>query len=162
MYRTDDQLKVFPTIAQTADLSTEQTNKYEYKIPLEFDLQQANAKGEFAGKIVLSYQIDENNREVINLPFTTKIKSGWPLPLIFILLGTAVGMGLSWYRAKGRPRDEILVRVGRLETFIGKDPKFDRSRGFKSQIGFQLNNVRSAIQEAVSYTHLTLPTIYAV
>lgn len=146
LYRTDN-LKIFPKIAQSEVREAKENNNLEYQIPLVFDLGQANSKGEFSGKIVLHYYTNENNVEVINLPITTKIKSDWQFPLLSILLGSAVGMGLSWYRSKGRPRDEILVRLGRLQTWIGKDPKFDSSRGFKTQVEFQLSNVRSAVQE---------------
>ena len=147
LYRTDE-LAIFPVTAQKANNQAAQISKFEYQIPLEFDLQQSSSMGEFSGDIVLQYpQQGENSPEEILLPITTKIKSNWFLPFLIIALGTGIGMGLSWYRAKGRPRDEILVRVGRLRIWIEKDPQFAKSRGFKTQIDYQLNNVRSAVQE---------------
>lgn len=147
LYRTDE-LEVFPAEAQVAELQGDRQGKLEYKIPLEFDLQQSYGQGEFSGNIILRYQQSAGNIvEVITLPVIAKIKSNWYLPFLTLLLGTGIGMGLSWYRSKGRPRDEILVRVGRLRTWMQKDSQFELSRGFKSQIEYQLNNVRSAVQE---------------
>ncbi|WP_019505717.1 hypothetical protein [Pleurocapsa sp. PCC 7319] len=147
LYRTDE-LEIFPVIAQKAKQNIAQNSQFEYQLPLEFDLQQSSSMGEFSGEIVLRYQPQgENIPQEILLPITTKIKSNWWLPLLCIVLGTGIGTGLSWYRSQGRPRDEILVRVGRLRIWMQKDPQFDQSRGFKNQIEYQLNNVRSAVQE---------------
>ncbi len=147
LYRTDE-WAIFPIKAQKANSQAAQISKFEYQLPLEFDLGQSYSMGEFSGQIVLRYeQPGENSPEEIILPITTKIKSNWFLPLLIIFIGTGIGTGLSWYRAKGRPRDQILVRVGRLRLWIEKDPQFAKSRGFKSQVDYQLNNVRSAIQE---------------
>ena len=147
LYRTDE-LEIFPIRAQRADTQAAQVSEFEYQLPLEFDLQQSSSLGEFSGEIVLRYQQEgENRSEEILLPITTKIKSHWFLPLLSIAIGTGIGTGLSWYRAKGRPRDEILVRVGRLRVWMQKDPQFEKSGGFKTQIDYHLNNVRSAVQE---------------
>ncbi len=147
LYRTDE-LEIFPVIAQKAGKNSAQSSKFEYQLPLEFDLQQSSSMGEFSGKILLRYQQEgKNSPEEILLPITTKIKSHWLLPLLTIALGTGIGTGLSWYRAKGRPRDEILVKVGRLRIWMEKDPQFEKSRGFKTKIDYQLNNARSAVQE---------------
>ena len=144
----NDEGTFFPSTAQTAVLQAEQSSELEYQIPLEFDLSQSTSKGEFFGNIVLRYRQNlENTTQVILFPVTVRIRSSWYLPLLTIVLGTLIGMGLSWYRSKGRPRDEILVRVGRLRTWMGKDSQFDRSRGFKSQIEYHISNVRSAVQE---------------
>ena len=147
LYRTDE-LEIFPIRAQRADTQAAQVSEFEYQLPLEFDLQQSSSLGEFSGEIVLRYQQEGENRpEEILLPITTKIKTHWFLPLLSIAIGTGIGTGLSWYRAKGRPRDEILVRVGRLRVWMQKDPQFEKSGGFKTQIDYHLNNVRSAVQE---------------
>lgn len=148
LYRANDEKTIFPSTAQTIKLQGDQNSELEYKIPIEFDLRQSTSKGEFFGNVVLRYQqASGNTTQVIVFPVTIKIKSNWYLPLLTIVFGTLIGMGLSWYRSKGRPRDEILVRVGRLRTWIEKDPQFDRSRGFKTQIKYHLSNVRSAVQE---------------
>ena len=144
----NDEGTFFPNTAQTAVSQAEQSSELEYLVPLEFDLSQSTSKGEFFGNIVVRYRQNlGNTTQVILFPVTVKIRSSWYLPLLTIVFGTLIGMGLSWYRSKGRPRDEILVRVGRLRTWMGKDPQFDRSRGFKSQIEYHLSNVRSAVQE---------------
>ena len=123
LYRTDE-LEIFPVIAQKAKQDVAQNSQFEYQLPLEFDLQQSSSMGEFSGEIVLRYQPQgENIPQEILLPITTKIKSNWWLPLLCIVLGTGIGTGLSWYRSQGRPRDEILVRVGRLRIWMQKDPQ---------------------------------------
>ena len=148
LYSTNDAKTVFPKAAQIVESPAQQNNQLEYEIPLEFDLDKSSNKGEFFGNIVLRYRQNAiDTTQVIVFPVTVKIKSNWYLPLLTIALGTLIGMGLSWYRSKGRPRDEILVRVGRLRTWMGKDAQFDRSKGFKSQIEYHLSNVRSAVQE---------------
>ncbi len=147
LYSTDE-LEVFPAAAQTANIQADQKSSLEYKIPLEFDLQESSSKGQFSGNMILRYQQQAGEiATVIRVPITTKIKSKSIFPFLTILLGTGIGMGLSWYSSKGRLRDEILLRAGRLSTWMEKDPQFNQSRGFKSQIEYQLNNVKSAVQE---------------
>lgn len=146
LYRIDG-VAVFPIKAQTANLQAKQNSKLEYQIPLEFDLRQTSSKGEFFGEMVLRYQQPAGQFTEVVLPIMIKVRSNWYLPFLSILLGTLIGMGLSWYRTKGRYRDELLVGVGRLRTWMDKDAEFDRSFGFKSQIEYLLDNVISAVQE---------------
>ena len=87
LYRTDE-IAVFPAAAQR-NLNAKQNSNLEYKIPLEFDLEQTSSKGEFSGQIVLRYQQQAEIVEVINLPVTTKIKSNWHLPLLCLLVGNS-------------------------------------------------------------------------
>lgn len=72
--------------------------------------------GEYVGDLPFTYKGGE-----LKLPIKLSVRHRWPLPLLVLLVGVAAGIGLSIYRAKGRPRDQVLVRVGLVRAFLGRD-----------------------------------------
>jgi hypothetical protein len=106
-----------------------------------FNLQKMSSSGEFSGKLRLSYQDGEQI-----IPVTVRVKDNWLPPLIMLLIGTALGVGVSIYRNQGRPRDEILVRVSQLSNQIQDDPDLTKAGAFQSHVEAHLVDVKMAIQ----------------
>lgn len=118
-----------------------QTKANELTIVVGFNLQKILSSGEFSGKLRLSYQDGEQI-----IPVTVRVKDNWLLPLIVLLIGTALGVGVSIYRNQGRPRDEILVRVSQLSNQIKDDPDLAKARAFQSYVEAYLVDVKMALQ----------------
>ena len=67
--------------------------------------------GEFTGSLLVQY--DESSQL---LPVTVNVKAGAWRAWLVLLSGVGVGTGLSIYRSIGLPKDELLVRVGKLRS----------------------------------------------
>jgi hypothetical protein len=112
-------------------------------VPVQIDLRPASS-GEFTGGLLVSYSGGE-----ATVPITARVKDPLCIPLLVLVIGVLLGLGLSWYRARGRPRDEILVRVGRLRSQIRLDPNLagdDLARPFRERIDGLLISADAALQ----------------
>ncbi|MEG4630738.1 hypothetical protein QUB56_14150 [Microcoleus sp. AR_TQ3_B6] len=107
---------------------------------VKFDLRKVNS-GEFNGKLRLSYKDGE-----WAIPVTVKVKEHWFLPLFILLIGAGLGVSVSLYRAQGRPRDEILVRVSQLRVQTQDDADLSKFKVFQSRVDSQLIDVKMALQ----------------
>ncbi len=137
-----DGTTVFPASGIVANKQNFQTIKpNQMLIPLEFNLSQAPSSGEYNGTMRLSYTGGE-----LTLPITLQVKDFWLLPVLVLFLGTGLGILVSVYRAQGRPRDEILVRVGQLQTQIQEDIEFGKIAGFKQYIEGCLIEIKMDLQ----------------
>lgn len=144
LYRTDG-LAVFPKSAIKIQASEKQTNSTVF--PLDFDLQKTPSSGEFSGKLDLSYQqAGENLAVTVGIPVTIRVKDSWYLPLFVLVVGTVFGFGVSHYRDRGQPRDEILARVGRLRTEMQEDIELIKAPSFATQIEAHLYDVKAGLQ----------------
>ncbi len=112
----------------------------EVILPVCFDLNRAPS-GEFSSQLQLSYQ---GGQQLV--PITVKIKAGWLLPLAVLLVGTGLGIAVSAYRAQGQPRDEILVRIGRLRAEMQEDTELVKVTSFQTQIESHLYDVKVGLQ----------------
>jgi hypothetical protein len=139
--RTDG-IAVLPAAAILPQKTLINQNKpNELTVPVKFDLQKVPSSGEFNGKLRLSYQDGE-----LTVPVTVRVKDHWLLPLIVLLIGTGLGVGVSIYRAQGRPRDEMLVRVSQLRVQMQDDKDLTKAEAFQSRVEAQLVDVRMALQ----------------
>lgn len=144
LYR-NDHLEVFPTTAIKSQPNKKQPN--EIIVPIEFNLQQAPSSGEFQGKLRLSYQLEGEDVPVtVGIPVTLKVKDNCYLPLFVLVVGTVLGFAVSAYRDRGQPRDEVLVRVGRLRTEMQEDIELVKAASFKIQIEAHLYDVKAGLQ----------------
>lgn len=107
-------------------------------IPVQFVLRGVPS-GEFAGNLLIVY-----DGGTVNVPLTVKVKDAWPLPLLVLLVGIALGVGVSTYRAQVRPRDEILVRISQLRAQMRGDP--DLPEPFRRRIETELVDVEATLQ----------------
>lgn len=133
---------IFPAQAISVEKpSVSSTNQNIMMTLVKFDLKQVPRSGEFSGKLWLSYQDGE---QVI--PVTIKVKDPWFLPLLILLVGSALGISVSIYRTQGRPRDEILVRVSQVRIQMQDDADFSKFEAFKARVEAHLIDVKMALQ----------------
>ena len=140
LYRADG-AAVFP--ASAISLGTPSGKPNALIVPLKFDLGKASSSGEFSGNLRLS---DRNGSQSIPIPVTVRVKDPWLLPLLMLLTGTGLGMGVSAYRAKGKPRDEILVRAGQLRSQMQDDHELEQAEAFRTRLESSLVDIRMALQ----------------
>jgi hypothetical protein len=58
-----------------------------------------------------------------------------------------LGVGVSAYRSQGRPRDQVLVRVGQLRAQVRGDAELaDKAKPFHTQVNAHLVDVEAALQ----------------
>lgn len=84
-------------------------------VPVRFYLGNVPS-GQFSGELLISYDGGSQS-----LPVNVAVKDlpWWALGAL--VGGVALGIGVSTYRAQGRPRDEILVQLGQIQTQIRVD-----------------------------------------
>ena len=140
LYRADG-AAVFPASAISLGKPSGKPN--ELILPLQFDLGKAPSSGEFSGSLRLS---DREGQPSIPIPVTIRVRDPWLLPLLTLLAGTGLGMGVSAYRAKGKPRDEILVRAGQLRSQMQDDRELEQAEAFRTRLESSLVDVRMALQ----------------
>ncbi len=119
--RSDDQA-VIPATAITAQLPGNQIKVNDtLVVPFTFDLRNAGS-GEFKGEALVQFEGGK-----INLPMTVKVKDRWIPPLLVLTLGIMISLVVTYYREKGKPRDEVLVRAGKVRAQVVADPEMDPS-----------------------------------
>jgi hypothetical protein len=123
---------------QAALPATELTANSFLTIPLTINLADVRS-GQYQGEAQLWHQ-----EGVMTLPVTVKVKDGWFGPLLTLVAGVLLAVGVSYYRAKGKPRDELLVRVGVLQTGIRQDATLDKQ--FQARIEAALVDVEVALR----------------
>lgn len=74
------------------------------------------AAGEYTGDLSFLHKGGE-----LKLPLKVTVRHAYLLPLFILLLGVGASVGLSVYRARGRPRDQVLVRVGLVRAYVQRD-----------------------------------------
>lgn len=110
------------------------------QITVTVNFADASANGEFTGSLLLYHA---NGREVI--PITARIKTDPFWPWFTMLAGVGLGTWLSFYRASVKPRDEIVIQVGRLRNQMQADNQLDND--FCASIEASLIDVDSALEE---------------
>ena len=110
------------------------------QITLSVNLADASANGEFSGALYLYH---EDGRQV--LPLIVRVKAAPLWPWVVMIVGVLLGTGLSFYRAEGRSRDEIIIQVGHLRTQLRGDTELDKD--FRTSIEATLVDVESAVED---------------
>ncbi len=136
--RTDGDA-VLPASAIQAALPADQIAADDLlTVPVTFDLHGVPS-GEFSGELLISY-----HGGTLTVPTTVSVKDPWPLPLGTLIVGVALGVVVSAYRARGRPRDETLMRVGQLRAQMRADA--DLAGPFQTRIEVYLVDLEAALQ----------------
>jgi hypothetical protein len=78
------------------------------------------------------------------VPVTLRVKDYWPWPLLLLLAGIIISLGLSSYRGQGRPRDEVLVREGQLKAQMRSDAELGQP--FRQRIEEHLVGVEAELR----------------
>lgn len=111
--------------------------------------------GDFKGNLFLTYL--GGSREI---PVTASVRDPWLVPLLVLLLGVILGVGVGAYRASGQDRDRVRVREGQLRTLMNADEALpasfrDRMSGYLAQVdiglqGDQLQDAQTALANAAA------------
>ncbi|GAB1537743.1 hypothetical protein NUACC21_03970 [Scytonema sp. NUACC21] len=106
-------------------------------VPLELNFNQIRS-GEYSGQLLVIYEKGE-----LSIPVIVRLKDHWFFPLLVLLLGVGLGIGVSAYRNDGMPRDEIVVQVGRIRTQMQADSELAQS--FQGKIAGHLIDVETTL-----------------
>lgn len=110
-------------------------------IIIHFNLQGVQS-GRYTGDLLISY--DTGNRYV---PVSVNVKDPPYLPAIVLGVGVGLGLVVSEYRHKGKPRDEILVNLGQIRTQVKIDQElFAHGKAFYDNIYAELVDVEVALE----------------
>lgn len=133
-----DGVTFIPAAAVKANLVSTLAVSEPVAIPVTIDLRDAPS-GEFKGNLVLHYY---SGSQVI--PVTVQVKDPGLVPLLVLLLGVVLGIGVGAYRAGGEKRDRVRVGEGQLQASMNADPQLPA--GFRDRITGYLAQVDIALQ----------------
>lgn len=111
------------------------------QVPIRVALSQAQS-GEFTGEIRLTHAEGSES-----IPITLRVKDPWPLPLVTLLIGIAIGMAVSTYSSQGRLFDEVRVSLENLQRQIAPDQDAARSFGERTQMHLTLAQQAQAAKQ---------------
>lgn len=113
----------------------------EVTVPVTFNL--ANVpSGQFTGELLISY-----TGQSYTVPVSVAVKDKPWLPLAALVVGVTLGIGVSTYRAQGRPRDEVLVRLGQIRTQMKIDKALQEiGTPFYTRIDAEMVDVEVALE----------------
>lgn len=110
-------------------------------VPVTFDLTGAPS-GQFTGELLITF-----GGQSISIPVNVAVKDPPWLALAALVAGVALGIGVSMYRAQGRPRDEVLVRLGQIRTQMKSDADLQEAGApFHNRIDANLVDVEVALE----------------
>lgn len=95
--------------------------------------------GQYQGEVQLWHDDGQ-----ISLPLTVRVRDFWLGPLLILLIGVGLAVIMSAYRARGKPRDELLARIGLIQTDIGQEEALDEQ--FEARIKAALAAVQTALR----------------
>lgn len=140
-----DGLAVLPRAVIQPNLSNPRPSESFLSLPITFDFGLALRSGEFSGQLLVSYRQGEE-RQVRMIPLTVRIKDRWFVPLLVMVVGVLLGTRVSIYRTQGRPRDEILVRMGQLRSQMRGDGDLSQAPAFLRDLETHLIDADIALQ----------------
>ena len=106
-------------------------------VPVTIDLARATA-GEYSGELLIRHADGS-----LTVPLTARVKDGPVWPALALLAGVGLGMVVKGYRSRGKPRDEIVVRMGRVQR--GMEADGDLASAFGDRIKSHLVDVGVAL-----------------
>ncbi len=90
-----------------------------YPIPLTVAVKLHEVdSGQYTGEIFI---VTSEGELPVTLNVSVKARGIWPM--LVLLAGLALGIGMSTYRKRGRQRDELLVEAGTLRESMDADPQ---------------------------------------
>lgn len=133
-----DSTTIVPTSAIRLTLPNKSVQpKQPLTFSVEFDFNKIRS-GEYSGQLLVVYDNGE-----LSVPVIVRLKDHWFFPLLVLLLGVGLGIGVSAYRNDGMPRDEIIVQVGRIRTQMQAEPQLAQS--FQGKITGYLIDVETTL-----------------
>ncbi|MCJ7551477.1 MAG: DUF4363 family protein [Anaerolineae bacterium] len=130
-----------PALADSATLPADLENNLPLSVPLRFDLADV-AAGVYSGEILITYT---GGSRSVPVQVSVKSQPWWPLGAL--VAGVALGIGVTNYRAKGRPRDKVMVRLGQLRTQMKIDQELHTlGKPFCDRLTAELADVEVALE----------------
>lgn len=133
---------VLPAAAVTAALpATELAPGQLLTVPVTVDLR-AVPSGRFSGELLFN-----SATETLTVPLTVTVKDPpWGAAAV-TLIGVALGVWMNRYRAQGRPRDALLVRIGQFRAPLQAEAAFEtQAEAFKDRMEGLLRSVEALMQ----------------
>lgn len=110
-------------------------------VPVTFNLAGARS-GQFSGELLITY-----GEQRLSVPVSVAVKDPPWFALAALVVGVGLGIGVSTYRAQGRPRDEVLVRLGQIRTQMKADADLQEAGvPFYNRIDAHLVDVEVALE----------------
>lgn len=110
-------------------------------VPVTFNLAGARS-GQFSGELLITY-----GEQSLSVPVNVAVKDPPWFALAALVVGVGLGIGVSSYRAQGRPRDEVLVRLGQIRTQMKVDADLQEAGvPFYNRIDAHLVDVEVALE----------------
>jgi len=97
--------------------------------------------GHFKGELWFVY--DGGPKRV---PVSVTVKDRQYLPLLVLLLGVVLGLVVTRYRAIGKPRDEVIVRIDALRKQMEVDKNL--AEAFRTRLNSEIIDVEAALMAA--------------
>jgi hypothetical protein len=97
-----------------------------------------------SGKYTGQLMVTDAYYNDITVPLEVSVKDRWPLPLAVLLFGVLAGMTISGYRARGRTRDELVVRIDSINTQVADSGRLQEA--LKPLVQRTLTEVSSHIE----------------
>jgi hypothetical protein len=131
----------------TADAETDTETDVIFPVPLTVAVNLFEvAAGQYNGKIFI---VTSEGELPVTLNVSVKDRGIWPM--LVLLAGLALGIGMSYYRKRGRRRDELLVEAGALRQSIDADPELvadAAGSGFRQRMDNELLEAQVALRAA--------------
>ncbi len=110
-------------------------------VPVTFNLAGARS-GQFSGELLITF-----GEQSLSVPVNVAVKDPPWFALAALVVGVGLGIGVSTYRAQGRPRDEVLVRLGQIRTQMKADADLQEAGvPFYNRIDAHLVDVEVALE----------------
>jgi hypothetical protein len=133
-----DGLNLPATAITAAPIAQLQGTNPVITIPLQFN-PLVVPSGEYSGEVLVNYPGGSQR-----VPVVIRVKDHWLLPLLVLFAGVMLGTAVSAYRDQGRPRDQVIARIGVLRSQMLSDPQVDGV--FQDAIQEQLIDVETSLQ----------------
>ncbi len=117
------------------------------ELKVEVDLKDVRS-GEYSGELLLLITDPTSNvSEQQKVPIKIRVRDGWPMPLVLLIFSVLASVGVSVYRTSGKPRDEILVRLGPVRGAVQSDKELNQpyARVFADLFAQRIGDVEQAL-----------------
>lgn len=137
LYRSDGAQLSSSNILTAQPASNQLVANQVFPIPVQLNSTQL-ASGEYTSKVLVQHPGGD-----VLIPVLIRMKDPWFLPLSVLVLGVLIGTGLSLYRDRGKPRDELLLRIWQLRKQVENNPNL--ASCFREDIEKSIVDVESTL-----------------